>query len=147
MGNGSRGSLEQNVDRADFFRWGSKNIKRLAGEFVSSTLEAMKVEDSVGGWNKLANENVIGARPRLYFTKGQPFFVVGGEDKQPAVISGTCAEDGGLLEWRDNLGKFCCPFCRSTYDRSGKADGSTKIFLKRPETKVMGGFVMVRTTN
>lgn len=139
----SSAAMKKTVTRAAFFRWGIDGIKRFTGELISSTLDQLTVEDRVSGWRRLADESAVGTKPRLYFIKGAPFFVMKEEEKGFTVFSGVCPEEGGLLEWRDSLGSFYCPFCQAKYDREGKSHQSLDIALVRHEIQVVDGHLMV----
>lgn len=143
MSNGSANVLRKPVTRAGFFRWGADTARRLGTELIGSKLDQFK-NGSPSDWSKLTDENTVGLRPRMHFTKGTPFFVLNDEAKGTIVFSASCPEEGGLLEWRENLKSFCCPFCQSKYNREGKSQTSSTISLVSPEIQLIEGQVMVK---
>lgn len=146
MNDESSGTLRKPVSRADFFRWGADSLKQLGKEMISNKLE--QLEGNLGGsnWNRVTDENSIGIIPRLFFVKGTPVYVAKEATDILSAFSAHCPEDGGLLEWRDNVKSFCCPFCQSKFDREGKSYASDTELIKHA-ARVSEGQLLVRLTD
>lgn len=143
MSKATSGALRKTVDRAGFFRWGADGVKRMGKEFISSIIEQMGESYDVFEWVRLTDEKAVGARPRLFFARGNPLFVVNNAEKGWAAFSAICPEEGGMMEWRENQGSFCCPFCQARYNREGKADGTPDIAMVRHKIQVVDGQVLI----
>lgn len=147
MSDKSSGTLRKDVNRAEFFRWGADSLKQIGKELINFKLGQLDENSSTPEWNRVADEKSIGIIPRLFFVKGTPVFVLNEAEKGPIAFSANCPEEGGLLEWRENVGSFCCPFCQSKYDREGRSHQSSEIALTRHETKVLDAQLLVRLKN
>ncbi len=142
--------LDATVDRAGFFRWGAKSIKSLTGHLIDIVADSSAKQENVV-WSRLVEEKAVGTSPRLHFAKGKAFYVVIGQNRSRGrdggrelqVFSGLCPEEGGLLEWREKMNGYYCPFCRAVYDRDGRPLTGTDTFLVRHEFKIDNGYVKV----
>lgn len=146
MGKGSSGAHRKKVDRAGFFRWGADSIRRMGSEFVDSLIEHMGESHDTAELLRLADEKTLGLKPRLYFAKGIPFFLLNDEEKNIIAFSAACPEEGGLLEWREKQQSFCCPFCQSAYNREGRSLRTPDISLIKHKVQIIDGQVWVRKT-
>lgn len=144
MGNGSSGALRKKVDRAGFFRWGADSVKRLGSEFVDSVIEHISEKRDITEWFRVADERVVGTKPRLYFAGGSPYFIVKDAEKGVSAFAAACPEEGGFLEWQEYQQGFYCPFCQSLYDREGRPRRSKGIALALNKAQVIDGQVWIR---
>lgn len=136
--------MQEKVDRAGFFRWGAAGVKRMGSELLEAVIGQWGEGRDTAEWARLADEKAVGSRPWLKIVRGSPYFVLKRPEEGVTAFSAACPVEGGLLEWRDHLESFCCPFCRSEYNREGKSPAAPDIALAIPELRIVDGQVMVR---